>query len=114
MPLYLPKQHQGYSLSEKVDEPRHRDTLELTYWMLTQRLYSIPQTTENMVDLNTFKQLQQAPIEERIQMIELLLQSVKDELKSNSTSSKPFKVHSFSLGGNISLNRDELYSERTL
>ncbi len=67
-----------------------------------------------MVDLNTFKQLQQAPIEERIQMIELLLQSVKDDLKSNSTSSKPFKVRSFSLGDDISINRDELYNERTL
>jgi hypothetical protein len=67
-----------------------------------------------MVDLNTFKQLQQAPIEERIQMIELLLQSVKDDLKSNSTSSKPFKVRSFSLGNDISINRDELYNERTL
>ncbi len=67
-----------------------------------------------MVDLNTFKQLQQAPIEERIQMIELLLQSVKDDLKSNSTSSKPFKVRSFSLGDEISINRDEFYSERTL
>jgi hypothetical protein len=67
-----------------------------------------------MVDLNTFKKLQQAPIEERIQMIELLLQSVKDDLKSNSTSSKPFKVRSFSLGNDISINRDELYNERTL
>ena len=67
-----------------------------------------------MVDLNTFKKLQQAPIEERIQMIELLLQSVKDDLKSNSTSSKPFKVRSFSLGDDISINRDELYNERTL
>jgi hypothetical protein len=62
-----------------------------------------------MVDLNTFKQLQQAPIEERIQMIELLLQSVKDDLKNKSTSSKPFQVRSFSLGDNISVNRDELY-----
>jgi hypothetical protein len=67
-----------------------------------------------MVDLNTFKKLQQAPIEERIQMIELLLQSVKDDLKSNSTSSKPFNVRSFSLGNDISINRDELYNERTL
>jgi hypothetical protein len=42
-------------------------------------------------------------------MIELLLQSVKDDLKNKSTSSKPFQVRSFSLGDNISVNRDELY-----
>ena len=69
---------------------------------------------DSMVDLNIFKQLQQAPIEERIQLIELLLQSVKEDLKRNSTSSKFFQVCSFSLGGDISINRDELYSERTL
>ncbi|NBD14661.1 MAG: hypothetical protein GVY04_00530 [Cyanobacteria bacterium] len=66
-----------------------------------------------MVDSNTRKQLQQASLEERIQMIELLLQSVKNDLKSASTSPKPFKVRSFSLGGDISVNRDELYGERT-
>jgi len=49
-----------------------------------------------MVDLNAFKKLQQVPIEERIEMIELLLQSVKDDVKSNSTYSKLFKVPSFS------------------
>lgn len=66
-----------------------------------------------MVDLNTFKQLQNAPIEERIQLIEFLLQSVKDELKRNSTFSKPFQVRSFSLGSDISVNRDEIYVFRS-
>ncbi len=66
-----------------------------------------------MVDSNTLKQLQQASLEERIQMIELLLQSVKNDLKRTPTCPKPFKVRSFSLGGEICVNRDELYSERT-
>jgi hypothetical protein len=65
-----------------------------------------------MVDLNMLKQLQKAPIEERIQIIELLLQSVKDDLKETSSSHKSFKVRSFNLGTDISLDRDELYSER--
>lgn len=65
-----------------------------------------------MVDLDILKKLQQAPIEERIQLIELLLQSVKDEIKQDSKNNHTFKVRSFSLGNDITVNREELYNER--
>lgn len=58
-----------------------------------------------MVDLDILKKLQQAPIEERIQLIELLLQSVKDEIKQDSKNNHTFKVRSFSLGNDITVNR---------
>lgn len=65
-----------------------------------------------MVDLDTLKQLQQAPLEERIKLIELLLQSVKKELKKDSKIHHTFRVRSFSLGSDINVNREELYNER--
>ena len=59
---------------------------------------------------------QHIPLTERIQVIELLLHSVKNELKQNLITQKiatpQFKVRQFNLGTDISLNREELYAER--
>lgn len=71
-----------------------------------------------MIDLNTVRQISNAPIEERIQIIEVLLQSLKNDirpkLKSNTMKYKNFKIHKFSLGEEVHVDRDELYSERGL
>lgn len=71
-----------------------------------------------MIDLKTVDQLKQAPIEERLQIIELILQSLKKDIrhkpKIEETRFKPFKVRKFSLGQEVHVDREELYSERGL
>ena len=71
-----------------------------------------------MINPDTFKQIKQASLEDRIQLIELILQSLKLDLKQNLTTEKPpykrFKVRKFSLGEEVQVDRDELYSERGL
>ena len=71
-----------------------------------------------MFDLETVKQIKQASIEERIQIIELILQSLKNdikpELKIEKSQFKQFKIRKFSLGEEVHVDRDKLYSERGL
>lgn len=67
-----------------------------------------------MVESHNLRQLEKAPIEERIKIIEWLLQSVKNDLKRSSKPQQSFKVRSFSLGSDITVNREEIYSERTV
>jgi hypothetical protein len=69
-----------------------------------------------MIDLETFEKLQSASVEERIYIIEAILQSLKNDLGSSpkpSSSIKPFKVRQFNLG-EINIDREELYAERNL
>jgi hypothetical protein len=71
-----------------------------------------------MIDMNTVRQISNAPIEERFQIIEVLLQSLKNDirpkLKPKNGKYKYFKIHKFSLGAEVHVDRDELYSERGL
>ena len=71
-----------------------------------------------MIDLKTVDKLNQAPVEERLQIIELILQSLKKDirkkLKIEERPFKPFKVRKFSLGQEVHVDREELYSERGL
>ena len=71
-----------------------------------------------MIDLKTVEQIQQASVAERIQIIELILQSLKHDMKINLASEKPkfkpFKVHQFNLGEDVQVNRDMVYAERGL
>ena len=71
-----------------------------------------------MVDLETVKQIKQASVEERIQIIELILQSlkhdIKPELKIEKSQFKQFKIRKFSLGEEVHVARDKLYAERGL
>ena len=71
-----------------------------------------------MVDLETVKQIKQASVEERIQIIELILQSlkhdIKPELKIEKSQFKQFKIRKFSLGEEVHVVRDKLYAERCL
>ena len=66
-----------------------------------------------MIDID---QLKQAPIEERLQIIELLLQSLKKDIELKQQDGKkqykPFKVRKFRLGQEVHVDRDELYSDR--
>lgn len=61
------------------------------------------------------QQLQILPLAERIQVIELLLQSLKDEITSAEPVQvvrKPFRVRTFDLGIDIQIDRAEMYADR--
>ncbi|MCB0035523.1 MAG: hypothetical protein KDE51_15935 [Anaerolineales bacterium] len=62
--------------------------------------------------------LQNAPLEERIQIMELLLQSLKHDLTKQQANTKkerkPFVVKTFDLGEDISVDREALYLSRGL
>ncbi len=58
--------------------------------------------------------LQFASLAERIQVIELLLQSLKDEIIHDEPVRKPFRIRTFNLGKDIQLDRDEMYADRVV
>jgi len=63
----------------------------------------------------TVEQLQKTSALYRIQVIELLLQSLKEEIAENESSLvnwRPFQVRTFDLGSNVLPDRDEIYSDR--
>ncbi|MGC9393472.1 MAG: hypothetical protein ACP5J4_01305 [Anaerolineae bacterium] len=66
-----------------------------------------------MVDLTQIRQVSAA---ERIRMIELILQSLKQDMRPNlvrdkpTTVPKPFKVRQFDLGQEVCVDRDKLYT----
>jgi len=55
--------------------------------------------------------LKHVPMEERIQIIEILLQSLKSDMPKQK---KPFQVRTFNLGEDVQVDRDELYLQRGL
>ena len=70
-----------------------------------------------MIDLSAVDRIKKSPIEERIKIIELILQSLKNDIKTKAkntgkTKVKQFKIRNFSLGEEVHVNRDEIYSER--
>ena len=70
-----------------------------------------------MIAQETVRQLQYAPLAERLWIIEFLLQSLKRELspsKPVQQTRKPFRVHTFNLGVDIHVDRAEMYAERGL
>lgn len=68
-----------------------------------------------MIDLKTVDQIKRAPVEERLQIIEHILQSIKNDMLKPKTKEKfkLFKVRKFSLGQEVHVDREELYSERS-
>ena len=61
--------------------------------------------------------LQYAPLADRIRVIELLVQSLKEEVahgESAQTQRKPFRVRTFDLGADVHADRDEMYAERAV
>ncbi len=70
-----------------------------------------------MIAKETVQQLQDAPLADRIQVIEALLQSLKYDIahhKPRQVAPKPFTVRTFNLGTDIHLDREEMYAERGL
>ncbi len=63
---------------------------------------------------STVKVENKSSIEERIKIIELILQSLKSDIKAKPAKTKKgkFKVRQFSLGEEVHVDRDEMYSER--
>ena len=66
-----------------------------------------------MIDTKTVQEIQDAPIEERIQVIEQILQSLKKDIQKTQPA-KTFIVRTFNLGNEVSIDRDQIYAERTL
>ena len=70
-----------------------------------------------MIAQETIKQIQDISIEERIHFIEILLSSLKKDIKDTRQKQhhkKKFTVSTFDLGQDIHANRDNIYSERGL
>ena len=69
-----------------------------------------------MINLKTIEQIQQASVAERIQIIELILQSLKYDMQINLAGEKSkfklFTVRQFNLGKEVRVNRDVVYAER--
>ena len=71
-----------------------------------------------MIDTTIIEKINYSSVEERIKIMELILQSLKNEirfqLKTEQKHFKPFKIRKFSLGQEVHVDRDELYAERGL
>jgi len=69
-------------------------------------------------------QIQSMPLSERVAILEALVQSIKnDAMLTNKTKEhqeeirrrrREFKIEAFDLGGEVIVDRDELYAERGL
>ena len=60
------------------------------------------------------QQIQHAPLTYRIQVMELLLQSLKAEIMQNQSlqkTYKPFRVRTFNFGREIAMDRGAMYGE---
>jgi len=63
------------------------------------------------------QQIQHAPLTERIRAIELLLQSLKNEIVQSEPMQavrKPFRIRTFNLGTDIQMDREEMYADRVI
>jgi hypothetical protein len=71
-----------------------------------------------MIDSKTINQIKESSIEERIKVIELILETFKEEVKLDSgvekSRFKQFRVHEFSLGKEVDVDREQMYLERGL
>ena len=66
-----------------------------------------------MIDPKTIQEIQDAPVDERIRLIEQILQSLKqDMLSTKPKTRKKFTVRAFNLGSEVHVNRDDLYDNR--
>lgn len=68
-----------------------------------------------MLDLEILQQIKKAPVAERLELVELILRSLRNDIIEDQQmrkKSKRFKIRKFNLGGEIHIDRDELYSDR--
>ncbi len=64
-----------------------------------------------MTAQETVQQLQHTPLTYRIQVIELLLQSLKEEIAQSQAVQAPhklFRVQTFNLGADVTVGREEI------
>ena len=71
-----------------------------------------------MINKDTVERFQQEPVAERIRLIELILQSIKNDVETarpkERHAPKPFRVREFCLGQDVAVDRDSIYAERSL
>jgi len=69
-----------------------------------------------MIAQETIKQLKTVSVTERIYLMEILLESLKQDMRNTETmrqsSLKKFIARPFNLGRDVNADRDILYSER--
>ena len=67
-----------------------------------------------MIDLQAVEQIKQASIAERVEVMEVIVQSLKSDMGTDArmrgSQSKPFRVRKFSLGEEVTVDRDALCS----
>ena len=70
-----------------------------------------------MIDHESVRQIQQASVPERLHIIELILESLKHDVKLVRTIERPpckeFTIRQFSLGREVHADRDQIYAERS-
>jgi len=69
-----------------------------------------------MINTNTLEEIKKYPVNERIEIIESLLDSLKTDIANQNIATQyvPFTIKKISLGQEIHVDRDNLYSERGL
>jgi len=71
-----------------------------------------------MIDPKTLQEIQDAPVDERLHIIELILQSLKRDMNMGASIKqplyKPFTIRQFSLGEEVHIDRDQLYVEESI
>ena len=69
-----------------------------------------------MININTLEEIKNYPVNEKIELIESLLDSLKSDIANQNKNIKyiPFTVKKVSLGQEIHIDRNELYDERGL
>jgi len=63
-----------------------------------------------MIDPRTIESIQRVSVEERLHIIELILESLKRDMRTHTD--KQFVIRQFSLGQEVQVDRYELYAER--
>ena len=70
-----------------------------------------------MIKQETVEQIQYTSISDRIQLIEMILQSLKHDIQATTheqTQSRPFKIRTFNLGQSVHVDRELIYAERIM
>ncbi len=69
-----------------------------------------------MIDAKTAQEIRQASIPDRLQIIELILHSLKEEMSPDTPGERrprrAFALRQFSLGEEVHADRDQLYADR--
>ncbi len=68
-----------------------------------------------MINRKILEEIRSASVEERIHTIEIILESLRKDMANTYTQKKPkkrFEIQKFHLGGEVHVDRDELYEDR--